>query len=93
MSSGGGPGWVVMSSEDLARFGLLVATNGIWNGHRLLGAEYLPDLRYGVGIHVTAGDTDSYIAIGKVNTAGLPSLEAFKKLATGPAVAGAPTKD
>jgi CubicO group peptidase (beta-lactamase class C family) len=28
--------WVVMSSRDLARFGLLVATGGIWKGRRLI---------------------------------------------------------
>ena len=89
----GGPGWVVMNSEGLARFGLLVATRGIWNGERLLGAEYLPDLRYGVGIHVTSGDTDSYIAIGKVNAAGIPPLEAFRKLATGSVVGCGPAED
>ena len=28
----GGPGWVVMSPLDLARFGLIVATGGVWEG-------------------------------------------------------------
>ena len=32
----GGPGWVVMSSKDLARWGLLVATGGEWRGRRLI---------------------------------------------------------
>ena len=32
----GGPGWVVMSPKDLARWGLLVATGGEWNGKRLI---------------------------------------------------------
>ena len=29
--------WVVMSAKDLARYGLLVATGGVWNGERLIG--------------------------------------------------------
>ena len=33
----GGGGWVVMSSSDLARVGLLLATGGIWKGERLIG--------------------------------------------------------
>ena len=32
----GGPGWVSMSAKDLARFGLLVATGGVWGGRRLI---------------------------------------------------------
>lgn len=32
----GGPGWVVMSPRDLARWGLLVATGGQWQGKRLI---------------------------------------------------------
>ena len=29
--------WVVMSAKDLARYGLLVATGGVWEGERLIG--------------------------------------------------------
>ncbi len=32
----GGPGWVVISAKDLARWGLLVATGGEWKGKRLI---------------------------------------------------------
>jgi CubicO group peptidase (beta-lactamase class C family) len=32
----GGPGWVVMSAKDLARWGLLVASGGHWKGKRLI---------------------------------------------------------
>lgn len=32
----GGPGWVVISATDLARWGLLVATGGEWRGKRLI---------------------------------------------------------
>jgi len=34
----GGPGWVVMSAKDLARWGLLVATGGHWKGKRLISS-------------------------------------------------------
>jgi CubicO group peptidase (beta-lactamase class C family) len=34
----GGLGWVVMSPRDLARFGLLVATGGMWKGKRLISS-------------------------------------------------------
>ncbi len=30
--------WVVMSAKDLARYGLLVATRGMWKGKRLIGS-------------------------------------------------------
>jgi CubicO group peptidase (beta-lactamase class C family) len=36
-----GPGWVVISASDLARFGHLVATAGVWEGEQLLDPEWL----------------------------------------------------
>ncbi len=36
-----GPGWVVISASDLARFGHLNATDGIWNGQRVIEPEWL----------------------------------------------------
>ena len=36
-----GPGWVVMRPSDLARFGHLIATQGIWSGDALIGAQWL----------------------------------------------------
>jgi putative CocE/NonD family hydrolase len=67
----GGPGWMVMSAEDLARFGLLVATGGVWNGRRLVGSQWLRG-HAGLDIHVVAGDRDSLVSIAKINTKGFP---------------------
>jgi CubicO group peptidase (beta-lactamase class C family) len=36
-----GPGWVVISASDLARFGHLVATRGVWEGERLVDPAWL----------------------------------------------------
>jgi len=81
----GGPGWIVMSPKDLARFGLLVATGGIWQGKRLISSEWICG-HAGVGIHLTGGDQETYLSIGRVNTVGFPSLENFKELILGPVV-------
>ncbi len=67
----GGPGWVVMSAEDLARFGLLIATGGVWNGKRLIGEQWLRG-HSGVGIHVVAGDPETMVSIAKINTKDFP---------------------
>jgi len=67
----GGPGWIVMSSEDLARFGLLIATGGIWQGQRLIGTQWLRG-HAGLNIHVVAGDPQSMVSIAKINTLGFP---------------------
>lgn len=68
----GGPGWIVMSPEDLARFGLLIATRGVWKGKRLVDARFLPNLQYGVGIHAFAGDPQTMVHYAKINTKGFP---------------------
>ena len=68
----GGPGWVVMSPEDLARFGLLIATKGIWKEKRLIDARFLPNLQYGVWIHAFAGDPDTMVHYAKLNTKEFP---------------------
>ena len=67
----GAPGWIVMSSEDLARFGLLIATGGVWKGQRLIGSEWLQG-HAGLDIHVVAGDPESMVSIAKINTKGFP---------------------
>jgi CubicO group peptidase (beta-lactamase class C family) len=36
-----GPGWVVISASDLARFGHLMATQGNWNGRQLIDPAWL----------------------------------------------------
>jgi len=67
----GGAGWFVLSAEDLARFGWLIATRGVWKGERLVGPQWLRG-HAGVGIHVVAGDPETLVAIAKINTAGFP---------------------
>jgi CubicO group peptidase (beta-lactamase class C family) len=67
----GGPGWIVMSSSDMARVGLLIATGGVWKGKRLINSEWLRG-HAGLDIHLLAGDPDTYVSIGKANTKGFP---------------------
>jgi len=67
----GGPGWFVMSAADLARFGLLVATGGIWKGIRLVSAGWLTG-HAGLDIHIVAGDPDTYVSLGKINCKRFP---------------------
>jgi CubicO group peptidase (beta-lactamase class C family) len=67
----GGPGWMRISAEDLARFGLLIATGGVWKGKRLIGAEWLRG-HAGLDIHVVAGDPATMVAIAKINTKDFP---------------------
>ncbi len=67
----GGPGWMRISAEDLARFGLLIATGGVWNGKRLIGPEWLRG-HAGLDIHVVAGDPETMVAIAKINTKNFP---------------------
>ena len=67
----GGPGWIVMSSADLARFGLLIATGGIWQGVRLIGAGWLTG-HAGLDIHTVAGDPDTGVALAKINCKRFP---------------------
>lgn len=69
----GGPGWVCMSAEDLARFGLLIATGGVWRGGRLLGPQWL--MSKSGGNHSTVvGDRRTLVAGARVATEGLPSF-------------------
>ena len=71
----GGPGWVLMSSEDLARFGLLIATKGIWKGKRLISSEWIQG-HGGTAVHVVAGDPETFVSLAKLNTIGFPFGEA-----------------
>lgn len=67
----GGPGWILMGPEDLARFGLLIATRGIWKGRRLISSQWLQG-HAGLDIHVVAGDARTYVSLGKANTKHFP---------------------
>ena len=67
----GAPGWFVISSEDLARFGLLVVTGGRWKDKQLVAPEWLQG-HAGLDIHVVAGDPRTMVSIAKTNTGGFP---------------------
>lgn len=67
----GGPGWLVMSPLDLARFGLLVATGGLWRGEQLVGPEWLQG-HGGVDVHVVGGDPETLVAVAKTNVREFP---------------------
>jgi CubicO group peptidase (beta-lactamase class C family) len=72
----GGPGWVVMSAKDLARFGHLVATGGVWEDERLLGRPWTIGHGAGNGSGV-AGESTNYTAFGIVTTEGIDFSNPF----------------
>ena len=66
-----GPGWVVISASDLARFGHLNATQGMWKGVRVIDAAWLRG--HGGGNKSGAsGECEHFTAMGVVTTIGLP---------------------
>ena len=67
----GGPGWIVMSASDLARFGLLIASGGIWKGKRLISSEWVRG-HGGTATNVVGGDPETFVSIAKINTLGFP---------------------
>lgn len=69
----GAPGWVYISAEDLARFGLLVATGGEWKGETLLGAEWLTS-KSGGNESTMIGDRATFVAGARVATRNLPDF-------------------
>lgn len=66
----GGPGWVVMSASNLARFSLLVATGGIWKDERLISCDWIRG--HGGTTSRVAGESRFYTCMGKVSTNGEP---------------------
>ena len=64
-----GPGWVVMSASDLARFGHLNATQGIWKGEQIVGPEWLRG-HSGGNKSGASGEEKHYTAMGVVTTEG-----------------------
>ena len=65
-----GPGWVIISASDLARFGHLVATQGVWKGRRLISPEWLGG--HGGGNRCgMSGESVHFTAMGVVTTDGL----------------------
>lgn len=67
----GGPGWVVMSPADLARFGHLIACQGWWRGERLIGDYWLRNHSGGNGSFV-GGESQHYTSLGRVTTTAIP---------------------
>jgi len=53
----GGPGWVVISANDLARFGYLMLRHGKWNGKQLISEAWTQDMRQP---HVRMNDVLDY---------------------------------
>ena len=65
-----GPGWVIISASDLARYGHLVATQGMWKGERIIDAEWLRG--HGGGNRSgMSGEGTHFTAMGVVTTEGL----------------------
>lgn len=65
-----GPGWIVISASDLARFGHLLATNGNWKGIQLIDPQWLRGHGGGNGSGVS-GESDFYTSISVVTTRGI----------------------
>ena len=65
-----GPGWVVMSASDLARFGLLNATRGVWKGEQILDPQWLRGHGGGNKSGVS-GESRHFTALGVVTTNGV----------------------
>ena len=65
-----GPGWVVISASDLARFGLLNALGGQWRGQQLLDPAFLRG--HSGGNHSgVSGESTHFTAMGVVTTNGI----------------------
>ncbi len=65
-----GPGWVVISAKDLARYGLLVATGGNWKGEQILPPGWVRTHSGGnrSGLH---GESRRFTSMGRVATEGI----------------------
>ena len=66
----GGPGWVVINALDLARFGHLVATGGIWDGQPLMRPEWLRG-HHGGDSNQVGGESTHFTAMARVSTLGI----------------------
>lgn len=66
-----GPGWVVISASDLARFGHLIATRGVWNGEQIIDPDWLRGHGGGNRSGVS-GESKHFTALGVVTAVGLP---------------------
>ena len=64
-----GPGWVVISASDLARFGHLNATQGVWKGEQVIDPDWLRG-HSGGNKSGTSGERKYLTAMGVVTTEG-----------------------
>ena len=64
-----GPGWVVISASDLARFGHLNATRGNWKGEQIVDPSWLRG-HSGGNASGTSGESKHFTAMGVVTTEG-----------------------
>jgi hypothetical protein len=62
---------VIISASDLARFGLLLATRGTWNGERVMDPAWLRGHSGGNRSGVS-GESRRFTAMAVVTTEGLP---------------------
>ena len=65
-----GPGWAVISASDMARFGHLIATQGVWKGEQLISPQWLRG-HHGGDSYQVAGESAFYTAMGRVATLGI----------------------
>ena len=85
----GGGGWVVMSPEDLARVGLMIAGRGRWNGTRILGDSFLVKGWAGGNSSDLRVWNNDYLVVAKVTTTGI-SYGTLPSMITGPVSVGPP---
>ena len=64
------PGWAIMSASDLARFGHLVATRGLWKGEQILDPQWLRGHGGGNRCGVS-GENRHYTALAVVTAEGI----------------------
>ena len=60
----------MMSASNLARFAHLIATQGMWNGERIMSPEWLRS-HGGGNKSLASGESDYFTALGKVTTEGI----------------------
>ena len=73
-----GPGWVIISASDLARFGHLVVAQGMWKGEQIIGHEWLRGHSGGNRSGIS-GKSTHYTAMGRVKTQGVRLAHSIEK--------------
>ena len=70
-----GPGWVIISASDLARFGHLNSTRGIWKDKQIIDTDWLRGHSGGNGSG-SSGESKNFTAMGVVTAEGFNHLHA-----------------